>query len=117
MSGLRMKYVKMAVWVALGGLTSVIPLSSVACDVQQGKPMRPVVESQNQRLTAAADNPVYVPPQRGALGGRVVRSTRGLGMVTLLPALGPDHTGLTVAGRSLGDRGWPSHRRLPYSPG
>jgi Domain of Unknown Function (DUF928) len=91
-----MQYVKMAVWFALGGFTFVIPLSSVAFDVQQGKPMRQVVESLNQRLAAAADNPVYVPPQRGAPGGRVGGSTRGTGMVPLLSALAPDHTGLTV---------------------
>lgn len=91
-----MKCVKMAAWVALGGLTLVIPLSSVAFDAQQGKPMRQVVHSQNQRVAAAADMPVYTPPPRGAPGGRVGGSTRGAGMMPILSALAPDHTGLTV---------------------
>jgi hypothetical protein len=91
-----MKCVKMAAWVALGGLTLVIPLSSVAFDTQQGKPMRPVVHSQNQRVAAAADMPVYTPPPRGAPGGRVGGSTRGIGTPPTLSVLAPDHTGLTT---------------------
>jgi hypothetical protein len=91
-----MKYVKMAAWGALAGLILTIPLSSVALDDQQGKPRHQVVESQGQRLAAAADMPAYVPPVRSAPGGRVGGSTRGIGPMPILSALAPDHTGLTA---------------------
>jgi Domain of Unknown Function (DUF928) len=92
-----MKCVKMAAWVALAGLTLMIPLSSVTGDAQQGKSLRPVVESQQQQLPAAVDMPVYQPPPRGAPGGRVGGSSRGLeDRLPVLSVLAPDHTGLTV---------------------
>jgi hypothetical protein len=91
-----MKCVTMAAGVALAGLTVMIPLSGVTGDAQQGKSLRPVVESQQQQLPAAVDMPVYQPPPRGAPGGRVGGSTRGAGMMPILSALAPDHTGLTV---------------------
>jgi hypothetical protein len=91
-----MKAVKIAAWGALAGLTFMIPLSSVAVDDEKGKPMRQVVESHNQQLAAADNTPVYIPPNRGSPGGRVGGSTRGAGIVPILSALVPDHTGLTV---------------------
>jgi Domain of Unknown Function (DUF928) len=91
-----MKYVKMAAWGALGGLILMISSSSVALGNQQGKPSGPVVEPPRQRLAAAANTPVYVPPPRSAPGGRVGGSTRGTGMMPILSALAPDHTGLTA---------------------
>jgi hypothetical protein len=92
-----MKYVKMAAGVALAGLTVMIPLSGVTGDAQQGKSLRPVVESQQQHLPPAVDMPVYQPPPRGAPGGRVGGSSRGLeDRLPVLSVLAPDHTGLTV---------------------
>jgi hypothetical protein len=91
-----MKCVKMAAWVTLAGITFMIPLSSVALDDHQGKPRRQVVESQGQRSAAADGMPVYIPPPRGAPGGRVGGSTRGIGTPPTLSVLAPDHTGLTV---------------------
>jgi hypothetical protein len=91
-----MRCVKVVAWVALAGLTFVIPSFGAALDNQQGTPMRPVIESQHQPWAAAAGHPVYVPPPRGAPGGRVGGSTRGTGMVPLVSALVPDHIGLTV---------------------
>ena len=87
----------MALWIALAEVTLVIPLSSGAFDAQQGKPMRQVVESQKRQSAAADDLPVYKPPQRGAPGGRVGGSSRGIGdRLLTLSVLAPDHTGLTV---------------------
>jgi hypothetical protein len=95
-----MKYVKIAAWGALAGLTLMIPLSSVALDDEEGKPMRQVVESSNQQLAAAANMPVYTPPDRGSPAGRVGGSSRGedcsSGKDLMLSVLVPDHTGLTV---------------------
>jgi Domain of Unknown Function (DUF928) len=91
-----MRYVTMAAWGALAGLIFMIPLPSVALDDQKGKPSRPVVGPQSQRSAAAANIPVYVPPPRSAPGGRVGGSTRGTGMMPILSALAPDHTGLTT---------------------
>jgi hypothetical protein len=74
-----------------------MPLSGVTGDAQQGKSLRPVVESQQQQLPAAVDMPVYQPPPRGAPGGRVGGSSRGLeDRLPRLSVLAPDHTGLTV---------------------
>jgi hypothetical protein len=43
------------------------------------------------------DMPVYVPPRRGAPGGRVGGGTRGVGdKPFLLSVLAPDHVGLTI---------------------
>jgi uncharacterized protein DUF928 len=91
-----MRGVTMAAWIILGGLTFVIPWASVAGDDQSGQPRRQGVASQNQRLAVAADMPEYIPPVRSAPGGRVGGSTRGAGMMPILSALAPDHTGLTV---------------------
>jgi hypothetical protein len=91
-----MRCAKMAAWIILGGLTCVIPWSSGAGDVQSGQPRRQGIALQSVRSAAAADMPVYTPPPRGAPGGRVGGSTRGAGMMPLLSALAPDHTGLTV---------------------
>jgi hypothetical protein len=95
-----MKYVKIAAWGTLAGLTFMIPLSSVALDDEKGKPMRQVIESHNQQLAAADDTPVYIPPIRGSPGGRVGGSSRGedcnSGKDFMLSVLAPDHTGLTV---------------------
>lgn len=87
----------MALWIALAGVTLVIPLSSGAFDAQQGEPMRQAVESQKRQSAAADDMPVYEPPQRGAPGGRVGRSSHGIGdRLLTLSVLAPDHTGVTV---------------------
>jgi Domain of Unknown Function (DUF928) len=95
-----MKSVKMAAWGALAGLTLIIPLSGTALADEKGKQMRPVVESHNQQLAAAANTPVYIPPIRGSPGGRVGGSSRGedcsSGKDFMLSVLVPDHTGLTV---------------------
>jgi hypothetical protein len=77
------------------------PLSSVAGEAQPGKSLRPVVESPQQQSPAAVDMPVYTPPPRGAPGGRVGGSSRGLDSragdrLPVLSVLAPDHTGLTV---------------------
>ncbi len=91
-----MRRAKMAAWIMIGGLTFVIPWASVALDDQSGQPRRPGIKSQNERSAAAAETPEYIPPVRSAPGGRVGGSTRGAGMMPLLSALAPDHTGLTV---------------------
>lgn len=91
-----MRCVKMVAWAALAGLTFVVPSFGAALDNQKGTPRRPVVASQTQPSAAAAGDFVYVPPPRGAPGGRVGGSTRGTGMVPLVSALAPDHIGLTV---------------------
>ena len=92
-----MRCVTMAAWGALAGLIFMIPLSSVAWDDHMGKPRRQVIESQNRRLAATVDRPVYIPPQRGAPGGRVGGSSRGIeDKLPMLSVLAPDHTGLTV---------------------
>ena len=92
-----MKCVKIAIWIALVGLTFVIPLSSGAFNVQPGKPMRQIVETPKQHLAAAIDMPMYKPPPRGAPGGRVGGSSRGIGDgLPMLSVLAPDHTGLTT---------------------
>ena len=72
-----MKCVTRAACGALAGLIFMIPLSSIALDDQKGKPRRHVVEAQHQRSAAAADMPVYKPPQRGTPGGRVGGSAAG----------------------------------------
>ena len=91
-----MKYVKMATWAALIGLVFMLPLSSVAQDDPKGKPGHQVVEPPSQRSETAAAMPVYEPPRRSAPGGRIGGSTRGMGIVPMLSALAPDHTGLTT---------------------
>jgi hypothetical protein len=91
-----MKYVKMATWAALIGLVVMLPLSSAAQDDPKGKPGHQVVEPPSQRVETAATMPVYEPPRRSAPGGRIGGSTRGAGIVPLLSALAPDHTGLTA---------------------
>jgi hypothetical protein len=92
-----MRCVKMAAWVALAGLTLLVPLASAAGDAQRGKVLRPVVESPQQQSPAAVDMPMYKPPPRGAPGGRVGGSSRGLeDRLPMLSVLAPDHTGLTV---------------------
>jgi hypothetical protein len=94
-----MKCVTVAAWGALAGLIFMIPVSSVAWDEQTATPRRQVIESPYRRLAAAVDMPVYRPPQRGAPGGRVGGSSRGIGpedKLPLLSVLAPDHTGLTV---------------------
>ncbi len=91
-----MTYVTRAAWGVLAGLICMMPFSSVALDGHQRQLSDPVVEPQHQRSAAADDMPVYKPSQRGAPGGRVGGSTRGIGMMPILSALAPDHTGLTV---------------------
>jgi hypothetical protein len=49
-------------------------------------------------LAADSGGPVYVPPKRGAPGGRVGGGTRGTQRdVFLLSVLAPDHSGLTIS--------------------
>jgi Domain of Unknown Function (DUF928) len=91
-----MKYVKMATCGVLVGLVLMMPFSGVALDDQEGKTRRQAVEPQSQPAAATANLPVYVPPLRSAPGGRVGGSTRGAGVMPILSALAPDHTGLTV---------------------
>jgi hypothetical protein len=90
-----MKSVKMATCGVLAGLVLMMPFSGVALDDQEGKTRRQAVEPQSQPAAATANLPVYVPPLRSAPGGRVGGSTRGAGIMPLLSALVPDHTGLT----------------------
>ena len=91
-----MRGATMAAWIILGGLTCVSPWASGAGDDKSGQPRPQGVESPNQRVAVAADMPEYIPPVRSAPGGRVGGSTRGAGMMPILSALVPDHTGLTV---------------------
>lgn len=106
-----MNYFKTMAWFSVAGLSLVMPLSSVATDDQQIKPVYvslqekdnkpetavPSAEAQNKKQTTAADMPVYKPPKRGAPGGRVSGGTRGPErQAFVLTVLAPDHTGLTV---------------------
>jgi Domain of Unknown Function (DUF928) len=91
-----MTCVKIAAWGALAGLSLMIPLSGVAGDAHQGQSLSPVVEAPQQQLSAAAEMPMYNPPPRGAPGGRVGGSSRGIeDRFPMLAVLAPDHTGLT----------------------
>jgi uncharacterized protein DUF928 len=100
-----MKYVKIAAWGALVGLTLMIPFYSAALDHEErkpeGKPTRQVVEPNSQQAAVAANTPVYKPPNRGSPGGRVGGSSRGEdcsgGKDLMLSVLVPeDHAGETV---------------------
>ena len=93
--------VKMAAWGALAGLSLMILLFSVAEDGQRGQLLRPGVEASQPQSSAAVDMPMYNPPPRGAPGGRVGGSSRGIDgggdeRLPVLAVLAPDHTGLTV---------------------
>ncbi|MBI3988964.1 MAG: DUF928 domain-containing protein [candidate division NC10 bacterium] len=92
-----MRYVKQVLWMALAGLTLVIPFSTLAED-QRGTPKPQRVEAPPKKPPTAAAMPVYKPPVRGAPGGRVGGGTRGGDKSPMLYvlALAPDHTGLTV---------------------
>lgn len=49
-------------------------------------------------LAADSGGPVYIPPKRGAPGGRVGGGTRGIQReVFVLSVLAPDHSGLTIS--------------------
>ena len=56
-----MRCAKMAAWIILGGLTCVLPWTSVALDSQSGQPRRQGIKSQNEP-SAAAEMPEYIPP-------------------------------------------------------
>jgi len=91
-----MKYISVLVWILIGLLTLMIPLSSLASDEQKEKPKHQSVESQKKKPVTTAGIPVYKPPLRGAPVGRVGGGTRGAGTeMPILAALVPEHTGLT----------------------
>jgi hypothetical protein len=49
------------------------------------------------KMTSSSNLPIYVPPRRGAPGGRVGGGTRGVGDERMsLQVLAPDHVGLTA---------------------
>lgn len=64
---------------------------------QEGKSGSPSIESEKRSTRNAIEMPVYIPPLRGAPGGRVGGGTRGIEDESIsLCVLAPDHTGLTV---------------------
>lgn len=102
-----MNYVKGITWFCIAGLF--MPLSSVATDDQQIKPVYLSVQDKNKKIVvasaeaqdktpaAAAEMPVYRPPKRGAPAGRIGGGTRGPGReMFVLSVVAPDHTGLTA---------------------
>ena len=92
-----MKCKGIAVWILVGGLTLVMPISGLASDGQKGKPMDQIAESQSKKPASLATMPVYKPPLRGAPVGRVGGGTRGVGSeLPVLAALVPEHVGLTA---------------------
>ena len=48
-------------------------------------------------FAADATVPVYIPPSRGAPGGRIGGGTRGGGNIFVLSVLAPDHSGFTTS--------------------
>lgn len=57
---------------------------------------KPAPAEDNQKMQETAKAPVYKPPMRGAPGGRVGGGTRGIGDLSTIIVLAPDHVGLTV---------------------
>ena len=91
-----MKYISVLVWILIGLLAVMIPLSSLASDEQKKKPKQENVKSKKKKQGTTAGIPVYKPPLRGAPVGRVGGGTRGFGSeMPILAALVPEHTGLT----------------------
>lgn len=91
-----MKYISVFVWILIGLLTVMIPLTSLASDEQKKKPKQQDVTSKKKKPDTTAGIPVYKPPLRGAPVGRVGGGTRGVGSeMPMLAALVPEHTGLT----------------------
>lgn len=67
---------------------------SVSFVIILGARHAPAAEKQNTQALAKA--PVYKPPLRGAPGGRVGGGTRGIGDMSTISVLAPDHVGLTA---------------------
>jgi hypothetical protein len=67
---------------------------------QDSKPNQPSdqkLKDQSQKTEALASIPVYIPPKRGAPGGRIGGGTRGSQReVFVLSVLAPDHSGFTT---------------------
>jgi hypothetical protein len=116
-----MNYATTATWIMIVGLGLVMP-ASIFGDNGQGekapktivemtnkkpatdstskqpkkKQVSPETDSKKKKSETGISMPVYMPPLRGAPGGRVGAGSRGIEYVTQLYVLAPDHVGLTI---------------------
>lgn len=68
----------------------------------EGKKSAPLtVEPLEANQTTHVTTPIYIPPKRGAPGGRVGGGTRGTDQTFTLSVLAPDHTGLTTQSQPI----------------
>jgi hypothetical protein len=70
------------------------PQRGANTDEKRSAPL--TIEPLEARKANQASTPVYIPPKRGAPGGRVGGGTRGPNQTFTLSVLAPDHTGLTA---------------------
>jgi hypothetical protein len=67
------------------------------CQDSKTQPSDQNVRDQAKKTESSASVPVYVPPKRGAPGGRIGGGTRGTQReVFVLSVLAPDHSGFTI---------------------
>jgi len=121
-----MNYSTTATWILIAGLGLVMPASIVGSYDQGEKAPKTIVEMTNKKPVTDSTSkqpkkkqispgteskkkksetgigmPVYMPPLRGAPGGRVGAGSRGIEYVTQLYVLAPDHVGLTYQKQPL----------------